>query len=753
MLGCIVLGEKNAFPVDFDTGKTIGHLKRAIKEQAGLAGPAHKLILWKVNIPESKKQEIYEGIDIKVKFRGEELDSDLKTIGQVFKEQPSSEHIHIIVELPKPTTTGSGQLKSLKTVEEIIEEISKNLKKRKSKPKSPNQLDMPLQHREFREALVRVEETTRANVEGVIGNLNYWCFVSSGAPGIGKTRFGMELFDHIQKNWKPPQEWNDVHFEYLYMDFGTSLYLDDYDCELIPTVIFGLRIAYVFFMEKNYYITFQVFRSLVLAYGNDIFFFESVINYCYKSLKFSNNQKLFLYLHIDKFHKIDAWDAKNKTKELFKNMIRNLAKYMLTENLTFIQPFLSGTAPRAIAEQKKTADISFQFVDCPLLDNASIIRIMDHFATKFKAPTENHVYKWKFCVPLIQLLMDTGGLPRALEQLFTICFMKLCDNGEEFFRELESHDYDNIFTNVKGDLEKMYNIYYKVEGNKELAIKLLYHCVEGIPIDEDECLDEKLKITVKDLESDGHFALSPLSPCLYLIEMPFFFICLYNDILKIVNVNLAKTFQVKYWQRWELFVAHHISFRVNLAIKMGKDKLSLRELHPGAYGTNNDLDIIMKLKKLFTYEAGEQFPLSLDLTLKSDGTKIHWKDGRSVVVNGSSAEFADIFLVMEDENGVYYLIMGQNKWDYCSVKMTESNVYKEDDKNLSGIEGSPELQNYQPITIIFTTQPYRERKKTSNILIVSTDNFKSYFGPIFSARATFAFTKAINPNFWEINSL
>ena len=85
--------------------------------------------------------------------------------------------------------------------------------------------------------------------------------------------------------------------------------------------------------------------------------------------------------------------------------------------------------------------------------------------------------------------------------------------------------------------------------------------------------------------------------------------------------------------------------------------------------------------------------------------------------------------------------------------MTESNVYKEDNKNLSGIEGKPELQNYEPITIIFTTQPYRGREKTSNILIVSKDNFKSYFGPIFSARATFAFTKAINPNFWEISRL
>ena len=52
-------------------------------------------------------------------------------------------------------------------------------------------------------------------------------------------------------------------------------------------------------------------------------------------------------------------------------------------------------------------------------------------------------------------------------------------------------------------LKKMYNIYDKVKGNKELAMKLLYHCVEKIPIDEDRCLDEKLKITVKDLQSDS----------------------------------------------------------------------------------------------------------------------------------------------------------------------------------------------------------------------------------------------------------
>ncbi|EXX78194.1 hypothetical protein RirG_017230 [Rhizophagus irregularis DAOM 197198w] len=93
MLGCIILGEKNAFPVDFDAGKTIGQLKQIIKSQAGLDSLPHKLKLWKVSIIESKKYEINEGVDIKEKFGGEKLDNDLNTIGDHFKEQPPSRHI------------------------------------------------------------------------------------------------------------------------------------------------------------------------------------------------------------------------------------------------------------------------------------------------------------------------------------------------------------------------------------------------------------------------------------------------------------------------------------------------------------------------------------------------------------------------------------------------------------------------------------------------------------------------------------
>ena len=93
------------------------------------------------------------------------------------------------------------------------------------------------------------------------------------------------------------------------MNFRDGLQLDDYDCELTASVIFGLRIAFTFFIERYYTMTFQVFRSKALIHGKDIFIFESVIDCCYESLKLFNNQKLFLYLHIDEFQSIDAWDV------------------------------------------------------------------------------------------------------------------------------------------------------------------------------------------------------------------------------------------------------------------------------------------------------------------------------------------------------------------------------------------------------------------------------------------------------------
>lgn len=208
-----------------------------------------------------------------------------------------------------------------------------------------------------------------------------------------------------------------------------------------------------------------------------------------------------------------------------------------------------------------------------------------------------------------------------------------------------------------------------------------------------------------------------------------------------------------HWQDWELFVANHEAFRNNLFIERGIQKLTLRELYRGAYGKNNTLDIIVKLKKLNVCQANEQFP-SLKLTKKADNQAIDWEKGDVVVVNGMSAPFGDSFVVREVVDGSKLLIIEQDKWNYNSEEFTLYQVLEETIKHIKSIlkSKSPEnLLNYVPIVIFYTTQPYKDdlSKLPDNCLLVAKENFGKYFGPVFSSRATFSLTKDINPNFSE----
>src|SRR3954466_8931851 len=117
---------------------------------------------------------------------------------------------------------------------------------------------------------------------------------------IGKTRFGRELYDYVRKNLTQScldlynnqsddikklityRRWTNIHFEYLYMDFGNGYSLDDYDYDLDATVIIGLRIAYSFFIEKKYDLGFREFRFNIERLGDNIiklFNVDTVIRY------------------------------------------------------------------------------------------------------------------------------------------------------------------------------------------------------------------------------------------------------------------------------------------------------------------------------------------------------------------------------------------------------------------------------------------------------------------------------------------
>ncbi|CAB4384806.1 unnamed protein product [Rhizophagus irregularis] len=783
MIFCFVVGTDlgSVFRVDGQTKITIAELKDMIYEKKKNSFKDKNfdscdLNLWLVDIPydtenvqlrtlQNRSRDMNEENIIIQELGGKNL-FPVDDIGDIFTYD--SKNIRIIVQ-PPPTASLSFK--------KIIEVIKKNALKGTSN--LPDILRMPLQQRNFEVAMSSVNETIYNNITARDGKSNYWCIVSGGAPGIGKTRFGQELFNQVKKdmpqyiqniyndcNIPHDRRKTDTHLEYLCIDFGNGHRLTPQDYGIDASIILGLRIAHAFFIEKEYGMTFQEFRFALKQYRDSFnnFHFNVVIRECRKSLNLSDKHLFFLYLHIDEFQLIDSWDKNDKSNpptNLFYNMIHNISEYMLKSALpAFIQPFLSGTAPLAVIKQKEASRISFQFVDCPLLNDKSIIRITDHFAEKFNAGIANYAYKWKYCRQMLQLLRDTGGLPRALQRLFIVCFGADGRQGREFFKKLERKEVDFVdyFIKVKDTLDKQYGIKYYVKNNRNVATKLMYFCIEGIPIDPNGCLDENNPaLTIRSLESDKHIIISSVkveqSDELFFINMPFYFICLYNDILSIVNPTLVRKFydERMYWKEWEMFVAYHEAFRTNLAIKMGRKTMMLRELYPNADKSDVNFDMSVKLKPLRVCEANEQFPLTNPLTEKSDGEIIDWQSGDVVVINGSS----DVFFVRElvDIFYIKFIMISQCKWDYGSKKMPESKV-EEYEKNLQNFYAAAiDNENYIPITIIFTSQPYSKEKQESGILVISKEDFKKHFGPVFSSRASFAIAGNTNPNFWEKNRL
>ncbi|PKY47590.1 hypothetical protein RhiirA4_522912 [Rhizophagus irregularis] len=409
---------------------------------------------------------------------------------------------------------------------------------------------MPFMERDTDKAIKRIIRNIKNHLEGSKSKTDFDILVSGGAPGIGKTRYGDELFKHLEnnQNWVPSEWKNNLHIGGLYLDFGNGCQLDSYDDELTPTIIIGLRIAFAFFIERRYRMKFVTFRRLIWEY-RDIFTISDVFDNIYD---LQPNKHLFVFLHIDEFQLIDRWESnavmkrKMAEKQLFKEMINGLAPFMLgPPSHIFVQTFLSGTAPQIVISAKELSSVSLRFVNCPQLSHRAMLNIANHYAQKFDAETfDSGTYKWMFCRPFLQLLEDTGGLPRALQYVLDECF-EIEGSGKKFFKKIYKQNFNTIFKNVKRHLQERYNIYNTIENNEKLALELLYHSINAIPVSRKTCLDpSKQDCTIGNLERDAHIIFNPCNANSFefTINMPFFFICIYNDILKIVNRELDDVF-------------------------------------------------------------------------------------------------------------------------------------------------------------------------------------------------------------------
>jgi hypothetical protein len=101
-------------------------------------------------------------------------------------------------------------------------------------------------------------------------------------------------------------------------------------------------------------------------------------------------------------------------------------------------------------------------------------------------------------------------------------------------------------------------------------------------------------------------------------------------------------------------------------------------------------------------------------------------------------------------------VAAQDKWVHSEEKFTLLETLQEMVKNIRGILSTSGdflkcLLRFRLITVFFVTVTHAYDCDPAELpydcLLIVRQNFKEYFGPVFSERANFMFSQRVNPNF------
>ncbi|KAG0211855.1 hypothetical protein BGX28_007310 [Mortierella sp. GBA30] len=556
-LFCLVDGEatSDAFSVEIDPIKTVDSLKKVIKAEKASDFhdvDANNLILWRVSIQDDNSDD-----DIPIlldKLPGRAKLKATNKLSKIFDSDMPEDTIHIIVQRPPPG------------IMDVIKQIQVIFHARGPGSHSAPQLSniMPCQERPMDTAIDIVlrnvgtclswqENRRPAKAESSF-------LVCSGTAGIGKTRYGGELYDTLRRRLSETAKAKGLdyspHYHYMLLDFVIDVKLGPIDTRLDADTILGLRLAYTHFFQGKYDEGFSDFCYRAIDH-HELFTISNVIIAIRQDLKQPAHQPFFLFLHIDEFQRIfdHCWEgapkghklaslpdtgfrlAGDKTERhtdeglrLFQDMMRSLGPYMsgmMKPHL--IQTFLSGTARQDVTLAAEPTSYSFEFLSCPTLSIGACYDIMGHFTGLAEVPHRQWMPKMAF----FRLLSATGGLPRALQLLLEDFFgdrLEKCNTFVDTVRDIDMNA-DRIFNKVANNLDKYYSIAAFVGKHKELVRALVRLCVLQQPSPRTLAPSDQFPaLTLDVLERDTHTILEDSNDGRgqVLVRIPFFFLHIYN---------------------------------------------------------------------------------------------------------------------------------------------------------------------------------------------------------------------------------
>ncbi|CAG8734224.1 30830_t:CDS:2, partial [Gigaspora margarita] len=127
---------EKTFIVEIEKDKTIIHLKKGIKKEREIFYrniDANDLTIWKVNIPANNGNVKVNVVLENNQEKGvQKLDCPVNKIGDIFKETPATDHIHIIVVQPAQTNKPVQPTQTIQPVQTVQEVQSCKMAKKYS---------------------------------------------------------------------------------------------------------------------------------------------------------------------------------------------------------------------------------------------------------------------------------------------------------------------------------------------------------------------------------------------------------------------------------------------------------------------------------------------------------------------------------------------------------------------------------------------------------------------------------------------
>ncbi|KAF9537361.1 hypothetical protein EC957_008401 [Mortierella hygrophila] len=609
---------------------------------------------------------------------------------------------------------------------------------------------------------------------------------TGGTAGIGKTRYGRELYHALRHELSPAVKVKGLnyspYYHYMLLDFSSDVRLGLTEDTLWAETILGLRLAYAHFFQGKYYHGFPDFLYQTKDH-NGLFTISNVINAIRQDLKLPLEKPLFLFLHIDGFHRIlthRSWGTHDTTEGLhvFQDMMRSLGPYMggsISPNM--VQTFLSGTTRKYVSLDPFS--YSFKFLSCPPLPIGACYDIMSHFTTLANV---RHC-EWMPKMAFFHLLSATGGLPRALQLLLEEFFGRQLEKCATFPDTLLNIDMtaDRIFSRVASNLDSCYYISTFVQTHQELVPALVRLCIFQQSSPRTLAPSDRFpELTLEVLERRTHVILEDINEPngKVLVRIPFFFLHLYNIASIEVRNRLGSAFFYEWmedwkWRSFEHILAEYEALRTNLLIADGREAATLGEIYQGAVGRAETLGLIVKLKKLSVITAAHRLPESGRLMVGKQ--EQDWRSGiltignreqdwRSSIVikNADGTQFGDVCVYREKADGNDEDIICALQTRKLESEISAAAIQSDHDKNTRAIEMIPDgsvleqerIKRARTITILITTADITDdtfQKLNESIpndcLLIYRRNFTKFFGDAFSMSATLAASKDLNWNF------